>query len=63
LAVARISARVVQGGHDVPEQVIRRRFDAGLRNFEDVYRGLVNSWALYENSERTPRLIASGDNP
>jgi len=63
LAIARISARVVQGGHDVPEQVIRRRFDAGLRNFENVYRGLVNSWALYDNSEPTPRLIASGDNP
>jgi predicted ABC-type ATPase len=63
LAVARISARVAQGGHDVPEQVIRRRFDAGLRNFEDVYRGLVNSWALYDNSGPTPRLIASGDNP
>ena len=63
LAVARISARVAQGGHDVPEQVIRRRFDAGLRNFKDVYRGLVNSWALYDNSEPTPRLIASGDNP
>jgi predicted ABC-type ATPase len=63
LALARISARVAQGGHDVPEQVIRRRFDAGLRNFEDVYRGMVNSWALYDNSGPTPRLIASGDNP
>ncbi len=63
LAVARISARVAQGGHDVPEQVIRRRFDAGLRNFEDAYCGLVNSWALYDDSEPTPRLIASGDNP
>ena len=63
LAVARVSARVAQGGHDVPEQVIRRRFDAGLRNFKDAYRGLVNSWALYDNSEPTPRLIASGDNP
>ncbi len=63
LAVARISARVAQGGHDVPGQVIRRRFVAGLRNFEDAYRGLVNSWVLYDNSEPTPRLIASGDNP
>jgi predicted ABC-type ATPase len=63
LAVVRISARVEQGGHDVPEQVIRRRFDAGLRNFEEVYRGLVNSWALYDNSKPTPRLIASRDNP
>jgi predicted ABC-type ATPase len=63
LAVARVSARVAQGGHDVPEQVVRRRFDAGLRNFEDLYCGLVSSWALYDNSGRVPRLIASGDNP
>ena len=46
LAVARVSARVAQGGHGVPEEVVRRRFDAGLRNFEDLYCGLVSSWAL-----------------
>ena len=63
LAVARVLARVAQGGHDLPEQVIRRRFDAGLRNFEDLYRGLVDSWALYDNSGPVPQLIASGDNP
>jgi len=63
LAVSRVLARVAQGGHDIPEQVIRRRFDAGLRNFEDLYRGLVDSWALYDNSGPVPQLIASGDNP
>ena len=63
LAIARIAARVAQGGHDVPEQIVRRRFDAGLRNLEDVYRGLVNSWALYDNAEPTPRLVTSRDNP
>ena len=63
LAVARVAARVAQGGHDVAESVIRRRFDSGLRNLEEVYRPLVNSWALYDNSESEPRLIASGDNP
>jgi predicted ABC-type ATPase len=63
LAVARVAARVAQGGHDVAESVIRRRFDSGLRNFEEIYRRLVNSWALYDNSQPEPRLIASGDNP
>lgn len=62
LALARVAARVAQGGHDVPEDVVRRRFDAGLRNFETVYRGLVDSWVLYDNSGPTPRLLASGDN-
>jgi predicted ABC-type ATPase len=39
LAVARVAARVRQGGHSVPEPVIRRRFDAGLQNFHAVYKG------------------------
>ena len=63
LALARVAARVAQGGHNVPEETIRRRFDSGLRNFENMYRPLVNSWALYDNSGPTPRLMASGDNP
>jgi predicted ABC-type ATPase len=63
LAVERVAARVAQGGHDVPEEVIRRRFDSGLRNLEGLYKGLVDSWALYDNSGPTPQLIASGDNP
>jgi predicted ABC-type ATPase len=63
LAIARVAARVAQGGHDVVDTVIRRRFDAGIRNYQDVYRRLVNSWALYDNSTPEPRLIASGDNP
>ena len=63
LAAARVATRVVQGGHDVPETVVRRRFDVGLRNFETLYQGLVNSWVLYDNSGPTPRLLAAGDNP
>lgn len=62
LAVARVSSRVIQGGHHVPEDVIRRRFDTGLRNFETIYRDLVNSWVLYDNSGLAPRLLAAGDN-
>ena len=44
LAIARVKARTAQGGHDVPESIIRRRFDAGLRNFQGLYRRLVSSW-------------------
>jgi len=62
LAVERVKARVVQGGHDVPEAVVRRRFDAGLRNFVNLYRGLVSSWSLYDNAGSAPRLVDSGTN-
>lgn len=59
-AIARVAQRVAEGGHDVPEPIIRRRFHAGLRNYEIVYRGLVNEWAEYDNSGETPKLLAEG---
>jgi predicted ABC-type ATPase len=62
LATARVLSRVAQGGHHVPEDVIRRRFEAGLRNFQTIYRDLVNSWVLYDNSGSAPRLLSAGDN-
>jgi predicted ABC-type ATPase len=62
LAVARVSARVAQGGHDVAEQIIRRRFDAGLKNFHSTFRELADSWVLYDNSGPEPKLLAAGDN-
>ncbi len=49
------------GGHDVPESTIRRRYDAGLRNFLMLYVPLADSWQLNDNSiMRTPRRIAVG---
>ena len=62
LAVARVKARVAQGGHNVPESVIRRRFESGVRNFSDLYRPLVDVWEWFDNSGITPRLISAGEN-
>ena len=60
LAVERVAARVSQGGHSVPEEVIRRRFKQGWRNYENIYRGLVDSWQLYDNSGERAQLIEEG---
>jgi predicted ABC-type ATPase len=61
LAVARVAERVRQGGHDVPEPVVRRRFAAGLRNFVSLYRSLADAWQMFDNSAPSgPRLIATG---
>lgn len=59
MALARIAARVAQGGHNVPETVVRRRFAAGIRNF-DRYKLLVNVWQLYDNSGAPPILLEEG---
>jgi len=57
IAVERVRERVRQGGHSVPEAVIRRRFVAGRRNFERIYRKLVDTWDLYDNSGPAPILL------
>lgn len=62
LAVARVAARVKQGGHAVPESVVRRRFGRSLDNFQGLYASLVNRWEWYDNSGVTPRLISVGEN-
>jgi predicted ABC-type ATPase len=57
IAVSRVARRVLQGGHNIPEEVIRRRFKAGLENFHTRYSKVVNSWALFDSYHRPPKLI------
>lgn len=57
MAIERIAERVRQGGHAVPETVIRRRFATGRRNFDELYRNLVDDWVEYDNSSAEPRII------
>jgi predicted ABC-type ATPase len=62
LAVNRVAERVRMGGHDVPEEIIRRRYKRGLNNFFGLYQPVMNSWQLFDNSSTLgPRLIASGE--
>ena len=62
MAISRVAARVAQGGHNVASAVVRRRFDSGLRNFQETYMNLVDRWEWYNNSGSTPRLIAAAVN-
>ncbi len=61
MAVARVAARVAQGGHNVPEDVIRRRFSLGLQNLNNIYKHLVDAWVLYDNSGSVPKLLEWGE--
>lgn len=58
-AIARVAARVSQGGHHIPEAVIIRRFHAGLANLPH-YAVLVDQWAVYDNKGASPLLLVSG---
>jgi len=58
VALERIAGRVKMGGHNVPEDVVRRRYHKGISNFSRLYQPLTDSWAIYDNSTDTPHLIA-----
>jgi predicted ABC-type ATPase len=62
VAVARVAERVRQGGHHIPEDVIRRRFAAGLRNLEQAYKPAVDAWAKYDSVGESPVLLEWGEN-
>ena len=61
-AIARVAKRVHLGGHGVPENVIRRRFRTGLRNFQETYRHCVDHWQKFNNSGDIPVLEDEGRN-
>jgi predicted ABC-type ATPase len=56
--ISRIRQRVVEGGHNIPEDVSRRRFFKTIQNFFTVYRPLMTSWKLFQNELPGPRLLA-----
>ena len=60
MALARVRERVAAGGHNVPVDIIRRRFHSGLLNWESVYRPIVDEWRLYDNSGVVPVLVEEG---
>ncbi len=62
LAVLRVAERVMQGGHNIPNDTIRRRYEKGLRNFFQLYQPIADSWYFYDNSgSENLRLIAKGN--
>ena len=58
LAVKRVETRVKEGGHNIPEKVIRRRYENGLNNFFNIFRPIVDEWLIIENSGEPYKLIA-----
>ena len=58
MAIARVAERVKQGGHNILEDVIRRRFDVGSRNLLKSYLPMFDTWLLFDSSILHPRKIA-----
>jgi predicted ABC-type ATPase len=58
VSLLRVQERVSGGGHNIPEPIIRRRFDRSIRNFLGLYRELADAWYLINNSNKMPSIIA-----
>lgn len=60
LAISRVETRVKEGGHHIPEDVIRRRYKSGLSNFFNLFLPRVDNWLFVNNSGDTYEIIAEG---
>ena len=60
LAVDRVSERVRKGGHNIPRDVILRRYSKGLYNLFNLFMDEVDLWTIYDNSDYTRERIAFG---
>jgi len=59
LAVKRVAERVKAGGHDIPEEIVRRRYTRSISNFFNIYRPIADSWLMLDNSlQDSPKAIA-----
>ena len=58
LALSRIRDRVLEGGHNVPEDVVRRRYERSIKNFLRVYRHEADAWMMFDNAAARLALIA-----
>lgn len=63
LAIERVKRRVESGGHNIPEETIRRRYERGRINLIELYLPLCDSWMIYDNSLSQPQLVAASNLP
>jgi len=60
LALERVRTRVMEGGHDIPVNVIKRRYFSGLHNLFELYLPISDYWMIFNNSKSPSELIAEG---
>ncbi len=59
-ATARVAQRVKEGGHNIPKDVIYRRYYAGIKNLFEIYMPIVDYWVIYDNITSPPQIIGYG---
>ena len=59
MAIDRVARRVKEGGHNIETEVIRRRYNRGIKNLFEIYIPLVSETMIYNNSFGIPELVVS----
>lgn len=59
-AIERVAERVSKGGHNIPRDIIVRRYYEGIENLFHIYMPIVDTWVLVDNSITPRSIIATG---
>lgn len=60
MAIDRVAKRVSKGGHNIPKDVIERRYYRGIKNLFDLYIPICDNWFVIDNMDLSPEVIAEG---
>jgi predicted ABC-type ATPase len=60
-AKQRVATRVNKGGHDIPDDVIERRYFKGIYNLIHLYTNICDYWAVFNNEAGNPEIVVSGE--
>lgn len=58
-AIRRVAQRVTEGGHNIPTDIVIRRYYKGIENLFNIYMPIVDSWALIANDTNPPVIFAN----
>ncbi len=58
LAIARVAIRVQEGGHHIPTETIKRRYQAGIQNLFQIYLPIVDNFMIFDSTNSVPLPIA-----
>jgi predicted ABC-type ATPase len=61
LAIQRVRDRVASGGHNIPEDVLRRRYKMGIHYLFNTYMSLCDNWIIADNTHPPFTVIAEGN--
>ena len=61
LAIQRVRNRVLSGGHNIPEDVLRRRYKMGIQYLFDTYLPLCDNWIIADNTHPPFTVVAEGN--